>query len=78
MEKDFIEVIHKLLKDKINASVYVKIEDDSLSVKITKFNILWTYRCSNITEELLYGTVDKVIDVIVKEYKRYIMRTYFY
>lgn len=76
--KLFTTNMHSRLKEKINAGVYVIIKDDSLVVTISKYDIRYHYTRPNILIDIIHGNADKIINEIVKNYRGFILHTYFH
>ena len=75
----YISGVHSRLKSRIDASIFVTIDsDDTLYVRITKFDRLWLYKHPNISIDILYGNTDGIVNAIIKEYKRDVLSLYFY
>lgn len=73
------DLLFQELKGRINAGIFVDILDDALMVKIVNDGITWACSISNIAKMISLGcSVEKIADKITKEYKREIMRRYFY
>ena len=75
-----ITKLHERLKEKINASIFVCInKDDELVVHINKNELHYSKSFGDITCELVGGSfADKFCDIIVKEYRRFVLSRYFY
>ena len=75
-----IQRLHEKLKDVIDASIFVNIRrNESLFVEIKKKDLRFERYFDNITDDLISGSFsDKYCDLIVKEYKRFILSKYFY
>lgn len=75
----YISGLHTRLKARIDASIFVTIDsDDTLYVRITKFDKLWLYKHPRISNDILYGNTDGIVNAIIKEYKRDVLSLYFY
>lgn len=74
----FANGLHRRLKSKIDASVYVTVEANTLYVKLTKFGHTWVYRRDNISHDILYGNSDEIVGAIVKRFRTDVLNTYFY
>lgn len=75
----YISGLHKRLKNRIDASIFVTIDnDDTLYVRITKFDRLWLYKHPNVSMDILYGNADGIVNTIIREYKRDVLSLYFY
>lgn len=75
----YISGLHKRLKNRIDASIFVTIDnDDTLYVRITKFDKLWLYKHPNVSMDILYGNTDGIVNTIIREYKRDVLSLYFY
>lgn len=75
----YISGLHKRLKNRIDASIFVTIDnDDTLYVRITKFDKLWLYKHLNVSMDILYGNTDGIVNTIIREYKRDVLSLYFY
>lgn len=75
-----VKALHEKLKEKINASIYVTIEeDDTLFVRIRQGHVQYKKYFNDITYELLGGSfAEKFCDAIVKDYKKFVLSKYFY
>lgn len=71
--------IHEMLKERINAGIRVTIQDDDLIIRLKNDGNIFIYTVYGITEKILFG-YDKEIIVykVVRHYKHYILRKYFY
>lgn len=70
--------IHKKLKSKINASIHVSIDDNVLCVRIQKDNLTFGTSVKNMDRQILHGYVDEVIDEVLCQYRRFVIKQYFY
>lgn len=71
--------LHTRLKEKINASIFVKIDkDDVLHVVISKFDTRVAFDRENVSMDIARGNMDQIVYDIVSGYKRHVMKTYFY
>lgn len=73
------DLLFQELKGRINAGIFVDISDDTLTVKIVNDGITWACSISNIAKMISLGcSVDRIVNKVVTEYKKEIMRRYFY
>lgn len=71
--------LHKRLKEKINASIYVSIRDDVLFVRISKIGIYWENKYPNVLNRIVSEANSQIFaDEIVKYFRREVLRTFFY
>lgn len=71
--------LHKRLKEKINASVYVTINNDVLFVRISKLGIYWEQRYDKILDRILQESNSATFaDEIAKYFRREVLHTFFY
>lgn len=80
MERTFAKKLKKQLKDRIRGSVYIYIINGTILVEICSYGRLsWQYSIRNLATQLSTGLSSKIVsDVIVKQYKKYILSEYFY
>ena len=81
MERIFRNRLRKLLENRIKGKVGVHIYDDTLIIDIESFDgsIVWRYTMANIAVQMSVGLSTKIVaDVILKQYKAYILSNYFY
>lgn len=75
----FKKRLHRNLKEKINASIYVSINDDVLLIRMSKLNIHWEQAYPNIMNRIIHERdTDKLEHEIVKKFRRIILNTFFY
>ena len=79
MEKIFRTKLKKQLSERIKGDIRVHIIDDTLIIDINPLGFYpWHYTISNIAVQLSVGLSSKIVsDVIVKQYKKYILNQYF-
>lgn len=71
--------LHRHLKEKINASVYVTIKDDVLFVRVAKLGIYWETRYPNLFERIVQSSdSEKLATEIAKYFRREVIKTFFY
>ena len=80
MERFFTNALKKQLKQRIKGDLSVHIVDDTLIIDINPLGLCpWHYTISNIAVQLSVGSSSKIVsDVIVKQYKKYILKQYFH
>ena len=80
MEKIFKNAIKKQLSRRVKGVVTVHIVNNVLIVDINSLNgCSYHYTINNIAAQLSVGLSSKIVsDVIVKEYKKYILKYYFH
>ena len=80
MEKIFRTKLKKQLSERINGDISVHIIDDTLIIDINPLGLHpWHYTISNIAVQISVGLSCKIVsDVIVKQYKKYILKQYFH
>lgn len=76
----FSIALQSKLKEAINASIFVNVFKDQLTVQIkTRFGLDYDTAINNFSEKILNGySSDYAAYQIVKEYRSYINRTFFY
>lgn len=79
MERIFTNALKKQLKYRIKGDLSVHIVDDTLIVDIQPVGCLtWHYTINNLAAQISIGLSSKIVsDVIVKQYKKYILKQYF-
>lgn len=79
MEKIFRTKLKKQLRERIKGDISVHIIDDTLIIDINPLGSYpWHYTISNIAVQMSIGLSLKIVsDVIVKQYKKYILNQYF-
>lgn len=80
MEKIFTRALHEQLRKKVRGYIKIHIIDDTLIVDIRKNEYTsWRYTITNLAVQLSVGLSSRIVaDVIVKQYKKYILNTYFH
>ena len=80
MEKKFKNALKKQLSRRVKGVVFVHIVNNVLIVDINSLNgCSFHYTINNIAVQLSVGLSSKIVsDVIVKEYKKYILKYYFH
>lgn len=80
MEKNFKNALKKQLSRRVKGVVSVHIVNNVLIVDINSLNgCSFHYAINNIAVQLSVGLSSKIVsDVIVKEYKKYILKYYFH
>ena len=79
MERIFTNELKKHLRKRIKGKISVHVIDDILIIDIVDGAfICWRYTLRNLSANLSIGLSSKIVsDVIVKEYKKYILNQYF-
>ena len=79
MERIFTNALKKQLKQRIKGDLSVHIVDDTLIVDIQPVGCwVWHYTINNLAIQLSTGLSSRnVADVIVKQYKKYILNKIF-
>nr|DAI17683.1 MAG TPA: hypothetical protein [Caudoviricetes sp.] len=79
MEKVLTQALKGELRRKIRGVISVHIVEDMLIVDIRRNGSApWRYTIKNIAVQLSVGLSSRIIaDVITKQYKNYILKTYF-
>ena len=79
MEKIFRMKLKRQLQERIKGEIILHILDDTLIIDINPFGLHpWHYIISNIAVQMSIGLSSKIVsDVIVKQYKKYILKQYF-
>ena len=79
MEKIFRTKLKKQLRERIKGDISVHIIDDTLIIDINPLDLHpWHYTINNIAVQMSIGLSSKIVsDVIVKQYKKYILNQYF-
>lgn len=80
MERNFTNALKKQLKQRIKGDLTVHIVDDTLIVYIQPVGCwTWNYTINNLAAQISTGLSSRnVADVIVKQYKKYILSEHFY
>ena len=80
MEKIFKNALKKQLSRRVKGVVSVHIVNNVLIIDINSLNgCSYHYTINNIAVQLSVGLSSKIVsDVIVKEYKKYILKYYFH
>ena len=80
MERNFTNALKKQLKQRIKGDLSVHIVDDTLIVYIQPVGYwTWNYTINNLAAQISTGLSSRnVADVIVKQYKKYILSEHFY
>lgn len=80
MERIFTNALKKQLKQRIKGDLSVHIVDDTLIVDIHPVGCwTWHYTISNLAVQKSTGLSSRIVaDVIVKQYKKYILSKHFY
>ena len=79
MERIFTNALKKQLRRRIKGTISVHIIDDILIIDIVDDVFqCWRYTLNNLSADLSVGLSSKIVsDVIVKQYKKYILKRYF-
>lgn len=79
MEKIFRVKLKRQLQERIKGNISVHIIDDTLIIDINPLGLNpWHYTISNIAVQTSIGLSVKIVsDVIVKQYRKYILNRYF-
>lgn len=79
MERIFTNALKKQLKRRIKGTISVHVIDDILIIDIVDGVFqYWRYTLNNLSANLSIALSSKIVsDVIVKEYKKYILNQYF-
>lgn len=79
MERIFTNALKKQLKQRIKGDLSVHIVDDTLIVGIQPVGCLtWHYAINNLAVQISTGLSSRIVaDVIVKQYKKYILNKHF-
>lgn len=80
MERIFTNTLKKQLRQRIKGDVYVHVKDDTLIVDIQSVGCWsWRYIITNLAVQMSTGLSSRIVaDVIVKQYKKYILSKHFY
>ena len=80
MERIFTNALKKQLKQRIKGDLSVHFFDDTLIVVIYPVGCCsWHYAISNLAVQMSTGLSSRIVaDVIVKQYKKYILSKHFY
>lgn len=80
MERIFTNALKKQLKQRIKGDLSVHVVDDTLIVDIQPAGCwTWHYTINNLAVQMSTGLSSRIVsDVIVKQYKKYILSKYFY
>ena len=80
MERTFTNALKKQLKQRIKGDLSIHIVDDTLIVDIKTLGCyIWHYTIDNLAVQLSTGLSSRIVaDVIVKQYKKYILSKHFY
>lgn len=80
MERIFTNALKKQLKQRIKGAVSVHIVDDTLIVDIRQEGCwTWHYAIKNLAAQIsIWLSTRIVVDVIAKQYEKYILSKHFY
>ena len=80
MERIFTNALKKQLKHRIKGDLAVHIVDGTLIVDIQSVGYYtWQYTINNLDVQISTGLSSRIVaDVIVKQYKKYILSKHFY
>ena len=80
MERIFTNALKKQLRQRIKGDLTVHIIDDTLIVNIQPVGYwTWRYTINNLAAQMSAGLSSRIVaDVIVKQYKKYILSEHFY
>lgn len=79
MERIFKNALKKQLRQRIKGDLSVHVVDDVLIVDIQPVCWTWHYTINNLAVQMSTGLSSRIVaDVIVKQYKKYILSEYFY
>lgn len=80
MERIFTNALKKQLKQRIKGDLSVHIVDGTLIVDIQSVGYYtWQYVINNLAVQISTGLSSRIVaDVIVKQYKKYILSKHFY
>lgn len=80
MERIFRAKLKKQLLERIKGDVSVHVIDDILIIDINSLGLYqWHYTINNIAVQMSAGLSSRIVaDVIVKQYKKYILSQHFY
>lgn len=80
MERIFTKALKKQLKQRIKGDLYVHIIEDRLIVYIKPVGCwTWHYTINNLAVQMSTCLSSRIVaDVIVKQYKKYILSKHFY
>jgi hypothetical protein len=79
MERIFTNALKKALRQRIKGTISVHVANGILVVDIfDNAHKAWRYTLNNLSAKLSIGVSSKIVaDVIVKEYRKYIINQYF-
>lgn len=80
MERIFTNALKKQLKQRIKGDLSVHIVDGTLIVDIQSVGYYtWQYTINNLAVQISTGLSSRIVaDVIIKQYKKYILSKHFY
>ena len=80
MERIFTNALKKQLKHRIKGDLSVHIVDDTLIIDIQPVGCWsWHYTIDNLAAQMSTGLSSRIVaDVIVKQYRKYILSKHFY
>lgn len=80
MERLFANHVRENLNKRIKGDIYVHIKNDAMIIDIISLGCdAWHYSIRRLAVQLSTGLSSRVVsDVIVKEYRKYILSTHFY
>lgn len=80
MERIFTNALKKQLRRRIKGDLYVHVVDNTLIVDIQPVGCCaWHYIINNLAVQMSTGLSSRIVaDVIVKQYKKYILSEHFY
>lgn len=75
----FRKRLHRELKEKMNASVYVSISNDVLLVRMSKLGVYWEEKYPNILNTIINETnASKFTQEILRTFRQNVIKTFFY
>lgn len=80
MERILKNALKKQLRQRIKGDLSVHVVDDTLIVDIQPVGCwTWHYTINNLAVQMSTGLSSRIVaDIIVKQYKKYILSEYFY
>lgn len=80
LNETFSKNLHSELKKKINASIFVIVDDNGdLNVAINKGRMGWRGTIEDVIMKIASGySMNQIVDYITKQYKKSVLNAYFY
>ena len=75
----FQKRLHQNLKKRIDARIFISIENDTLFIRMSKLGVYWEQQIPNILDIILQGAGnDKLENEIIADFRSMVFKTFFY